>query len=258
MKKLTNLFGIFLLSLFTITAAQAQDASLDDILSNYFENIGGEEEWKKIKSMEMSGKSAAQGMEFPVTLKTMEPTYFKMEINFQGKQMIQAFDGEVAWGINPFMGGDEPQKGDEEQTKQMKKQKFQDEFIDYKGKGHEVELVGTEEVEGTETYKIKMKKKEGDVVFYYFDTENFVPIMQKSFMDSGPMKGQTSETYMSDYQEVDGLMIPFTVEQKVAGNAVFSFTAEEVKLNPEGLDASAFAFPGGSDDKKEDDGDDKK
>jgi len=260
MKKLTTFFGILLLSFFTVGTVQAQDASLDDILKNYFENIGGEDEWKKIKSMKMTGSSSMQGMTFPVTIHTMDPTYFKLEIDVMGKKIVQSFDGEVAWGINPMAGATEPQKGDEEQVKQMKKQKFQDEFISYKEKGHEVELVGTEEIDGTETYKIKMKKKEGDVVFYYFDTENFVPIMSKSFVDSGPMKGQTAEAYMSDYQEVDGLMVAFTMEQKVAGNPVFSFTAEEVTLNPEGVDESTFKFPGEDkeDEKSEDGGDDDK
>ena len=244
MKKITKLFSILLLSFLTVTATQAQDASLEDILKNYFENIGGEDEWKKVKSMSMTGTSAMQGMSFPVQIKSMEPMYFKLEIDLQGKKIIQAFDGETAWGINPFAGGTEPQKADEEQTKQMKKQKFQDEFIDYESKGHKVELAGTEEVDGTETYKVKMTKKDGDVVFYFFDTENFVPIMQRSFVDSGPMKGQSAETFMSDYQEVDGLMIPFTTEQKVGGQTMFSFTAERVNLNAEDVDAAVFAFPG--------------
>lgn len=232
-----------MLTFLTATVTQAQDASLDDILSNYFENIGGVDAWKKIKSMEMSGNSAVQGMSMPVIIRTMEPAYFKMEMDFQGKKFIQAYDGETAWMLNPFMGGTEPQKMDEEQSKQMKKQKFQDEFIDYEEKGHKVELAGTEEIDGTETYKVKMTKKDGDIVFYYFDMENFVPIMLKSFVDSGPMKGQTAETYMSDYQEVDGLMMAHTTEQKVAGQTAFSFTVEKVTLNPEGVDATTFAFP---------------
>jgi len=244
MKKLTQIFSILMLSFLTITATQAQDASLDDILKNYFENIGGEDAWKKVESMTMVGKTSAQGMTMPVTIKTMSPAYFKMEMDFQGKKFITSYDGKVAWNLNPFMPGSEPTKMDEEQTKQMEKQKFQDEFIDYKEKGHQVELSGTEEVDGAETYKIKMTKKSGDVVFYFFDTENFVPIMIRSLMDSGPMKGQAMEMYMSDYQEVDGLMVAFTTEQKIGGNAVFSMTAEEIKLNDDEIKAEMFAFPG--------------
>ena len=243
MKNLTKLFSIFLLTFLTVSVAQAQDASLDDILKNYFENIGGEEEWKKIKSMSLTGTSSAQGMSMPITIQTMEPAYFKMEMDFQGKKFIQAYDGETAWMLNPFMGGTEPQKMDEEQSKQMKKQKFQDEFIDYAKKGHKVELVGTEEIDGSDAYKVRMTKKDGDVVFYFFDMENFVPIMVRSFVDSGPMKGQNAEMYMSDYQEVDGLMVAHTTEQKVGGQTAFSFTADKIEFNSKDVDAALFAFP---------------
>jgi len=223
MKKMTQLFGILMLAFLMTTAVQAQDAvTLDEILENYFENIGGEENWKKITSMKMTGSSSMQGLDVAVS---------------------KAFDGETAWMINPFAGGEEPTKLDEEQSKQFKKQKFQDEFIDYAGKGHTVELDGTEEVDGTETYKIKMTKKEGDVVFYFFDTENFVPIMVRGFVDAGPAKGQATETFMSDYQEVDGLMIAHTTEQKVGGATAFSFTADEIELNAEDMKAKTFAFP---------------
>lgn len=244
MKKLTQIFSILMFSFLAVTATQAQDVTVDDILKNYFENIGGEEEWKKVESMTITGKTSAQGMTMPITIRSMAPAYFKMEMDISGKKFIQAFDGKTAWMLNPFMGGTEPTKMDEEQSKEMSKQKFQDEFIDYKGKGHEIELVGTEEVDGTETYKVKMKKKSGDVVFYFFESENFVPIMMRSLMDSGPMKGQAVETYMSDYQEVDGLMVAFTTEQKMGGNTVFSMTAEKVMLNDEDIEADLFAFPG--------------
>lgn len=244
MKKLTQIFSILMFSFLTVTATQAQDVSLDDILKNYFENIGGEDEWKKIKSMTITGQTTAQGMTMPITIQTMAPAYFKMEMDFQGKKFIQAYDGETAWMLNPFMPGAEPTKMDEEQTKEYSKQKFQDEFIDYKAKGHKIELAGTEEVDGTETYKVKMTKKDGDVVFYFFETENFVPIMIRSLMDSGEMKGQAVETFMSDYQEVDGLMVAFTTEQKMGGTPVFSMTAEKFIFNDKDVKVDDFAFPG--------------
>ncbi|MEM6964749.1 MAG: outer membrane lipoprotein-sorting protein [Bacteroidota bacterium] len=243
MKKLTKFFGFLLLSFLTVTATQAQDASLDDILSTYFENIGGEDNWKKVKSIKMSGNFSMQGMEMPTTVYVMEPAYQKSETDFQGKQFVRAYDGETAWMINPFMGGPDPQKLSEEETRQMSKQKFQDEFIDYEKKGHKVELVGTEEVDGAEAYKIKMIKKDGDIVFYYFDMDNYVPIMVKALIDFGPQKGQAMEMYMSDYQEVDGLMMAHTTEQKVNGAVVFSMTMDKIELNPEGIEASMFAFP---------------
>ena len=49
---------------------------------------------------------------------------------------------------------------------------------------------------------------------------------------------------MSDYQEVDGLMVAFTTEQKMGGNPVFSMTAEDVIFNDEDIEVDNFAFPG--------------
>jgi hypothetical protein len=46
-----------------------------------------------------------------------------------------------------------------------------------------------------------------DVFYYYFDTENYLPIVIQ--IKQGPMKGQKSVSTMSDYQEVDGVYFPF-------------------------------------------------
>jgi hypothetical protein len=66
--------------------------------------------------------------------------------------------------------------------------------------------------------------------------------MMKSYARTGPAKGQEIMTYFSDYQEVDGLMFPFYIESKVAGQTVQKITVEKITLN-EKLDDSLFAFP---------------
>ena len=42
-------------------------------------------------------------------------------------------------------------------------------------KGNKVEFVGTEPVEGTDAYKLKVTLASGDVRYYYMDTDYFVP-----------------------------------------------------------------------------------
>ena len=122
---------------------------------------------------------------------------------------------------------------------------FPDPFLNYKEKGYEVELVGKETVDGTETFKIKLTKdpiivngqSQPNITHYYFDTENFVPIISESTINEGPMKGQTVKSSMSDYQEVEGVYFPFTV-----GSQFQTMNFTEIKVNPE-IDESKFAFP---------------
>lgn len=236
----TLLFGICI-----AMASQAQTA--DDVLAKYFANIGGVEKWKALKSMKLTGKMNMQGLDLTFTAYQKPADKQKFIIQVNGVEIIQAYDGKDAWMLNPLMGGKDPVKLDEEQSKEMKDQKFEDEFIDYKKKGHEVTLQGTEEVDGVKCYKLFLVKnknndKEDVSEIHYLDAENYVPIMRVSYVRSGPAKGQEVKTYVSDYQEVNGLMMPFFTESKSNGQTMQKMTIEKVTLD-EAIDDASFAYP---------------
>jgi outer membrane lipoprotein-sorting protein len=163
-------------------------------------------------------------------------------VGVQGQSIIQAYDGEDAWWINPFQTGPDPQSMPEDVAESMVKNEFEDALIDYAEKGHTVELLGTIEVDGIATYEVKLTKENSDVVYYYFDKEYYVPIMQKTEVTSGPMKGQFVETYMSDYQDVKGMMIPHFVEVKIGGSTGQTIKLQNVELNPQ-VDDLFFSRP---------------
>lgn len=222
------------------TSVHAQD--VDEIIANYFEVTGGADNWKSLKSIKMTANMSMGQMEFPATIMSIPPDKQRVEIDIAGKKIIQAYDGETAWMINPMMGSEAPQKMPAEQAEQMTSQKFEDELLNYKEKGHSVALEGTQEVEGTECYKVKLTKKNGDVEFHYFDTENNVRIMQEMTVKSGPAKGQSVQTFFSDYQEVTGFYFPFFIDAKVAGQSVQKITISKLALNEE-IDGAVFSFP---------------
>jgi hypothetical protein len=239
----------FILALMAVVmtfAVQAQTA--DEILAKYFEATGGLEKLRGIKSIKMIGKAPSPQGEFPITIYNKAPNKQKLVLNVQGKELVaQAYDGTTAWSLNPFAGGTDPVKLDEQQTKEISEEELEDDFIDYKKKGHAVTLEGKEEIDGVQCYKIKLEKnknndKEDITEVYYFDSENYVPIMQKNYVRSGPAKGTEVQTYLSDYQEVSGFVIPFFIEQKVNGNTAFKVVIEQAMIN-ENLDDSIFAYP---------------
>ncbi|MDC7998333.1 outer membrane lipoprotein-sorting protein [Gilvibacter sediminis] len=231
-------------------AVPAQAQTVDEILNNYFENTGGADAWNNLESLEMTAMANAQGMEIPVTMIQTKEGKMMLKINFQGQEIVQqAYDGETLWSTN-FMT-QQPEKADAETTANMKLQTedFPSPFLNYKEKGFTVELLGEEVKEGTDCYKIKLTQKprmvDGkevpNVSFYYFEKENFVPIMSEVEIPSGPMAGQMSVSTMSDYQEVDGLYFPF--DMGMGGQAIM---IKDIKLNPD-LDDSMFVFPGDAD-----------
>jgi hypothetical protein len=144
------------------------------------------------------------------------------------------------------------EKSDQEDVDNIKNElsEFPDPFLNYKEKGFSVELMGTETVDGSDAFKIKLTKKpmlvDGNEVpnvsIYYFDSENFVPIMVHEEVMSGPGKGMIMESKMSDYQEVEGLYLPFSMTQGVKDQPGQPITINSIELNPS-LDDSEFEFP---------------
>jgi len=246
--KTLKLLAIALIVSFT-SSINAQ--SVEEIISNYFENTGGIENWHKLNGIKMSAKINQNGMEIPIDIIQLKGGNQMTVINFQGKMIKQGvFDGETLWGLN-FMT-QKAEKNDKEATDNMmlEKNDFPDPFLNYKENNYTVELLGKETIDGTETFKVKLVKepvtvdgeKEENVSFYYFDTENFVPIVVQSEIKTGAGKGQTSESKFSDYQEVDGIYFPFSLTQGLKGHPGTTIVIEKIELNPE-IDAKEFKFP---------------
>ena len=247
MKKLNYLLLTTLLLFFSFSI-NAQ--TVDEIIENYIENTGGAENWAKVKSVKMNITVNQMGMEIPIEqYLSSERTYSK--ISLQGQEIKQGvFDGETLWSTN-FMSM-KAEKSDQEDVQIVKDElaEFPDPFLNYKENGFTAELMGTEVVDGSETFKVKLTKKpmvvDGEEVpnvsTYYFDTENFVPIMMHEEVMSGPGKGMIMEAKMSDYQEVEGLYMPFSMSQGVKDQPGQPLTITSIELNVE-ADESEFKFP---------------
>ncbi|NJN41771.1 MAG: outer membrane lipoprotein-sorting protein [Flammeovirgaceae bacterium] len=236
-------------ALLCVVAVQAQ--TLDEILTNYFENTGGVDKWRAVEGIQMEAKLNQQGMELPLTIVQLKDGRQMTSISFQGKEIKQGvYDGSTLWGTN-FMNM-KAEKSDAEATENFKRNlgDFPDPFLDYAKKGYKAELMGKETVEGTETFKIKLTKKpvlvdgkeEENISYYFFDVDNFVPIMVESEVKSGPAKGMVSQSTMSDYQEVSGLMMPFSMTQGVKGSPGQPITMTSIVVNPT-VDGAVFKFP---------------
>lgn len=247
MKKLIILLSVGLL--LVVQSVQAQTA--DEIIDTYFENTGGKAQWERLQGIKIKAKINQMGMEIPLDIVQLRSGKQMTVINFQGQQIKQGvFDGKVLWSIN--MMTQKPEKSDQETTDNVKREMgdFPDPFLNYKQKGYTAELLGTEEIDGTNCFKIKLNKKPliieekevENVSYYFFDTDNFVPIVVHAEIKSGPMKGQISEIKMSDYQEVEGLYFPFSMTQGLKDQEGQVFAIDEIEINPEVADAE-FEFP---------------
>ena len=103
--------------------------------------------------------------------------------------------------------------------------------MDYKNKDHRAELIGHDSVEGTDCYKIKLTMANGDVRYYYIDTDSFLDLKVETERN---IRGtvQYGETLLGDYEKVNGIYYPFAVDSGQKGSPFHTrVTVEKVEVN---------------------------
>ena len=214
----------------------SQEMNLDEVLAKYYQTIGmnAVKEWKTVT---MAGKSTTQGMEFPITIIMKRPGKMRMEVEIQGNKMLSVFDGKEGWSVIPWSGSSDPQDMTADEIKGMKEQAdFDGSLYNWKEKGHKVELTGKEDLEGSPVYKIKVTLADGNIETYFIDAENFVPIKVASVTKVQGNETE-SETFPSNYKEVSGAMMPFTIENKFKGQTVSHVVMDKYEINKEVSDS---------------------
>lgn len=228
----------------TLYAGPGAAQSLDEVLEKHYEAIGGLDTWLSVQSVKFSGKMVLMGgaMEAPITIMQKRPAKSRVEFTVQGVQGVQAFDGETAWIQLPFMGSPDPEPAPVEMAAQLREQADLDgPLVGWQEEGHTLELIGHEDVEGTDTYKVKVTRNSGEVSYYYLDSEDYLPIKVSAIRT---VQGAETEitTILGDYKEVQGLVVPFSIDINSAmGPQTISFDTIEVNVS---LDDAIFAMPG--------------
>jgi outer membrane lipoprotein-sorting protein len=223
-------------------AAWAQTA--DELIEKNIQAKGGREKIQAIKTQRMTGKmTMGQGMEAPIVMEMSRPNSMRMEFTLQGMTGVQTFDGKEGWTLMPFMGKTDAEPIAGPQLESIKEQAdFDGLLMGYKEKGHQVELVGKEDLEGSPTYKLKVTKKNGDTGYYWLDAESFLEVKAsgKTNVNGQDIEG---ETYFGNYKETGGVIFAHSVENKAVGMpGSMTITIDKIEVNPD-LAADRFGKP---------------
>jgi len=224
-----------------VAPALAQTA--DEVIAKANEARGGREKMKAVQSVRMKGKmTMGPGLEAPITIEMKRPRNARMEFTIQGMTGVQAYDGQQAWGISP-MGSRQPEPMPAEMAKDLDNQADIDgPLVDYKAKGHQVELVGKEKVEGSDAWKLKVTLKSGDVQYIFLDADSHLEIRNESKRTIRGSEVELENT-IGDYKEVGGLLWPHSIQSGAKGRPEKqSFAFESIEVNP-AIEDARFKMP---------------
>ncbi len=204
----------------------------DEIVKKNLEARGGVEKIKAIKTTRMVGKMMMQSFEMPFTMWYRSPAQVKMEMQFQGAVMTFCYDGKIVWQISPFTGSTDPQELTGEQAEQMKDSAdlMDEPFVDYEKKGHKIELAGKENLEGTEVFKLKLTRKNGQEMYYFIDAESFIELKTTTTKKKPDGTAVVVDTVFGDFKPVADVLMPHSLAM-TANQQTMNLVIETVEPN---------------------------
>jgi outer membrane lipoprotein-sorting protein len=236
---------IFVITLLCFLPRIASAQTADEIIKKTIEARGGADKIRAVQSERITGHvSAPQGIEGTFVVELKRPNRMHTEISIEGQKVIRVYDGKSAgWVINPFMENKGVQPMSEEDLKGIADESDMDgPLVDYKSKGHQIELVGKEDLDGKPVYRLKLTTKSGDVRSYFIDAATFLTTKWVGIRKIGG-NDLPWESSLSDYRDVQGLKYPFQIQQGSPGTDFMqSLATEKIEINPP-LEDSRFAKP---------------
>ncbi len=235
--------------LLALALSAATPLTLDQIVARHVEARGGARNLAALRSLKVTGKVVFGGEDFAITADfaslRKRPDQIRTEATLQGLTAIDAYDGKESWSVDPFQGRRDPFRTTADEARGLAEDADIDgALIGWREKGYQVSYLGTEDVDGTPAYKLRIALKGGDVQYVYLDPDYFLEIRRVS---ERHIRGaeRVTETDFGSYVLVNGVWVPTSIESGRKGQPRSQrFTLETVEANTSDFDA-VFHFPAG-------------
>jgi len=218
--------------------------TVGEIVAQHVAARGGLKKIRSIQTLRQKGHATAGAdRRALVTRELKRPGRIRFEFTTQGVTGVYASDGHHGWQVSPFDADMGPKPlPDEVVAEAIEQADIEGPLVDWKGKGHRVELVGREAVGGRETYKLKLTLKSGAVRHEYIDVKSLQLVRTESTRQLRGLPTQI-ETTFGDYKKSSGILFPHLIEIGAAGRPQrLRVVVDSIEVNPPLSDAR-FAMP---------------
>jgi hypothetical protein len=226
--------------------AQKSVMTADDVIASSMASRGGLARVEAVRTEKLRGHiSFSSGSQHPFAVDLARPNRIRTVITLDGGQIVQAYDGKIAWAINPVQFPDDTTPhllpaGEAENV--AAGGDMDGPLIHYAAKGNHVTYAGIDTADGRAAYKLDVVTASGLRDTYYVDTTSH---LQTKWQGHRVMNGApvVFESFFRDYRPVDGVMFAFRIDSGTEGQAGGqSIRLDTVELNAPMPDQQ-FAMP---------------
>ncbi len=200
------------------------------VIDNYITARGGKDNIKKVIDITSSATATIQGM--TLNIKAFKKSSGKLCVEtYMGPNLLskQVCDGVGAKVSSPQ--GEQVLQG--EMLEQMKNEATLFPELEYANDGYSLELVGVEDVDGEDAYKVKVTNPAGNEQTLFFAKSSGLLVKEVSASPQG-----SATSLILEYTEVNGVKYPSKVSQSM-GLQNIEVTVDKIEVN-KGIDDSLF------------------
>lgn len=231
-------------ALSVLTASPAAAQTVDEIVARHVEARGGYERLKAIETMKITRTIATPFSDIKVVVYKKRPHLLRFEQTPPGQSMIpRGVSATEAWDtvqgkvvVRPAQAFAETRDLDAD---------FDGLLVNWKEKGHGVELLGKEAMPGGEVYKLKVTTKSGASGHVYLDAKTYLDRRHVNLTSN--RQAQVTVDF-GGWRDINGVKFPFDIAEERTGKgpvqSLVTYT-ERIEVNVP-IDDALFAAPKGA------------
>ncbi|MGI9086540.1 MAG: hypothetical protein ACR2HH_02180 [Chthoniobacterales bacterium] len=221
--------------------------NLEDLIARNTEAMGGRDAVEAVHSVAVDLHIVDPDFTADGIYYAARPGKMRIDIKADGRNVYtEAFDGKRGW---QWKG-----RGDEVVAESSKATAALSHGVELPGhlyglhevreRGHQLELIGREEVDGIRYYALRLTMKDGYTTTLYLDPQSWFITRRRDFrplhIDIDPTP-TTIEQCMSDFRKVSGVTFSFanTETDLTTGKVLETTTAQAITVNPQ-IDPTRF------------------
>ncbi len=230
----------------TITAEDlgAKDLDVGDIVERYLKARGGVERWRRVRALELTGHYSTFSQRSSFRLVRRRDDVYRLDYTVMKAPAIRARGPSGPWMLHGSLSPEASSVDDGPYKTLLERESlFGLLLLDYADRGARVELAGPGEIDGVQTWNLRVTFASGEEEIWYLDVDTFLEVAVDSTVhdltqSESPMR---QRAFYDDFRRVDGLVLPFRTELEF-GARLETMEVDRVMVDPK-LDPTLFDIP---------------
>ena len=207
-------------------------ATPDAIFAHYYRAVGGRDRLERISSRHMWGVYSEGSLTASTDIAWKRPALRRVNVHAPGFDYSEGFDGRT-WEYNfqkqklvidTGAAADAGRRGAE----------FDESFVDYARKGHQVSVLGAEMFDGRPAHCVRVALEDGwEKQFVFDDSTGLILALRKAMPLHATGAPITSVTVYEDWRDEGGVLQPhrFIEREALSGKLMNSLRWDSIRVN---------------------------